>query len=144
VAATYGEVMTTTYKSFGAVGLITSGAGRDLEQVGALGFPCFCDGMISSHGYPQILDIHVAIHVGGLPVHAGDLIHGDGNGVTSIPEEIASEVVDACAEFVACEAIVLDYLNLNQGNVTQKGFVTARKELGAAISALGERVRQGR
>ncbi len=39
VAATFGEVMATTYKTFGAAGLITSGAGRDLDQVEALRFP---------------------------------------------------------------------------------------------------------
>ena len=38
-AATFGEVMCTTYKAFGAVGLITSGAGRDLDQVEALQLP---------------------------------------------------------------------------------------------------------
>ncbi len=38
-AATFGEVMCTVYQAFGAVGLITSGAGRDLEQVRAIGFP---------------------------------------------------------------------------------------------------------
>ncbi|MBW3600740.1 MAG: RraA family protein, partial [Planctomycetes bacterium] len=38
VAATFGEVMCSTYKSFGSTGLITSGAGRDLEQVRALGY----------------------------------------------------------------------------------------------------------
>src|SRR5919199_746978 len=52
-AATYGEVMCTTYKAFGAVGLITSGAGRDLDQVEALHFPCFCDGTICAHGYAK-------------------------------------------------------------------------------------------
>ena len=45
-AATFGEVMCTTYKAFGAVGLITSGAGRDLDQVEALNFPCFTSGTI--------------------------------------------------------------------------------------------------
>src|SRR6267154_2396174 len=39
VAATFGEVMCTTYQAFGCVGLITSGAGRDLDQVEALNFP---------------------------------------------------------------------------------------------------------
>src|SRR5262249_40036475 len=39
-AATFGEVMCTTYKAFGAVGLITSGAARDLDQVEALAFQC--------------------------------------------------------------------------------------------------------
>src|SRR6266516_1685031 len=45
-AATFGEVMCTTYKTFGAVGLITSGAGRDLDQVATLSFPCFTGGTI--------------------------------------------------------------------------------------------------
>src|SRR6266436_6532845 len=45
-AATFGEVMCTTYKAFGAAGLITSGAGRDLDQVEVLDFPCFTSGTI--------------------------------------------------------------------------------------------------
>src|SRR5437867_1568825 len=32
-AATFGEVMCTSYNAFGAAGIITSGAGRDLDQV---------------------------------------------------------------------------------------------------------------
>src|SRR5947209_11509532 len=43
-AATFGEVMCSTYKTFGAAGLITSGAGRDLDQVEAMNFPCFTRG----------------------------------------------------------------------------------------------------
>src|SRR5688500_16413661 len=38
-AATFGEVMCTTYQAFGATGLITSGTGRDLDQVEALASP---------------------------------------------------------------------------------------------------------
>jgi len=33
VAATFGEIMCTTYQAFGAVGLVTSGAARDVDQV---------------------------------------------------------------------------------------------------------------
>src|SRR6185295_17250335 len=33
VAATFGEIMCSTYQAFGAAGLITSGAARDLDQV---------------------------------------------------------------------------------------------------------------
>jgi 4-hydroxy-4-methyl-2-oxoglutarate aldolase len=46
VAATFGEVMCSTYQAFGAVGIITSGSGRDLAQVRALGFPAFTASMI--------------------------------------------------------------------------------------------------
>jgi regulator of RNase E activity RraA len=139
VAATFGEVMTQTYKAFGASGLITSGAGRDLDQVRAIGFPCFSDGVICSHGYPCILDTHVPVHVGGITVLPGDLLHGDCNGVTTIPHEIASEVAHACEEFAAAEQIVIDYVK--SGNVTPQGLGEARAAMGARARKLGEQVR---
>src|SRR5437773_6224435 len=108
-AATFGEVMCTTYQTFGAVGLITSGAGRDLDQVEALNFPCFTSGTICAHGYCHFVNINIPVHVGGVMVHPGDLLHGDRNGVTVIPNEIASAVAHACPEFMAAEAIILDY-----------------------------------
>src|SRR5438445_1499095 len=76
-SATFGEVMCTTYKAFGAAGLITSGAARDLDQVEALHFPCFADGVICAHGYCHIPDVNVPVRVGGVTVHPGDLLHGD-------------------------------------------------------------------
>src|SRR5205823_3124186 len=109
-SATFGEVMCTTYKAFGAAGLITSGAARDLDQVEALKFPCFADGVICAHGYCHILQLNVPVHVGGVMVNPGDLVHGDCNGVTTIPNEIASAVAEACPEYMGAEAIVLDYL----------------------------------
>lgn len=119
VGATFGEMMCATYKAFGAVGLITSGAGRDIEQVRAMGFPVFTNGSICSHGYNHIPQIHVPVRVGGLTVYPNDLLHGDLNGVTTIPVEIAAEVADACAELVAAEAIVLDALRSGSSTVAQ-------------------------
>src|SRR5882762_8267250 len=100
-SATFGEVMCTTYKAFGAVGLITSGAGRDLDQVATLSFPCFTGGTICAPGHCHLPSINVPIHVGGVMVHPGDLLHGDRNGVTTIPHPIASEVAHACADLAA-------------------------------------------
>jgi regulator of RNase E activity RraA len=139
VAATFGEVMTQTYKAFGAAGLITSGAARDLDQVRAIGFPCFSDGVICSHGYPCILDVHVPVHVGGITVQPGDLLHGDCNGVTTIPHGIASEVAHACEEFTAAEMIVIDYVKA--GNVTAKGLGEARIAMAERVQALSKQVR---
>src|SRR5262245_8357308 len=141
-AATFGEVMCSTYKAFGAAGLITSGAGRDLDQVQALGFPCFTDGTICAHGYCHIVQLNVAVHVGGVAVHPGDLIHGDRNGVTTIPNEIASAVAQACPEFVEAEAVVLGYVK--SGKVDPKGFAAAHKECRNRIDALARKLRGGR
>src|SRR4051794_15414686 len=61
-AATFGEVMCSTYKAFGAAGLITSGTGRDLDQVEALNFPCFTNGTICAHGCCHIVQVNVPVH----------------------------------------------------------------------------------
>ncbi|MFO0930187.1 MAG: RraA family protein [Gemmataceae bacterium] len=139
-AATFGEVMCTTYQAFGAVGLITSGAGRDLDQVEVLNFPCFTGGTICAHGYCHLPSIGVPVHVGGVTVHPGDLLHGDRNGVTTIPLAIASEVAHACADLAAAEAVVLDYLRA--GNVTVKGYAEARAECKRRIDDLARRLRK--
>jgi regulator of RNase E activity RraA len=140
-AATFGEVMCTTYRAFGAVGLVTSGAGRDLDQVEGLQFPCFTAGGMCAHGYPQIVQLNVPVHVGGVMVHPGDLLHGDRNGVTTVPNEVASAAARACAEYVAAEAVVLDYLKA--GRVDVKGFTTARNECRDRIAALERRLKAG-
>jgi len=139
-SATFGEVMCTTYKAFGAAGLITSGAGRDLDQVEPLNFPCFTNGTICSHGYCQIVDLQKAVRVGGITIYPGDLLHGDRNGVTTIPNELAAAVADACPKFMQAESIILDYLKA--GNVDVKGFNERRNESGRVIDELGKKIRK--
>jgi 4-hydroxy-4-methyl-2-oxoglutarate aldolase len=138
VAATFGEVMCTAYKAFGATGLITSGAGRDLPQVRALGFPVFTSGAICAHGYCHIPSIQVPVSVGGVTVHPGDLLHGDSNGVTTIPREIASEVGPACEQFMAAEAVILNYLK--SGKVSAEGMAEVEAECHEMIAKITQQV----
>ncbi|HEV3197155.1 MAG TPA: RraA family protein [Bryobacteraceae bacterium] len=139
VAATFGEIMCSTYRAFGAEGLITSGAARDLDQVRRLGFAAFSNGAICSHGYSHIVDLHRAVRVGGLTVHAGDLIHADANGITTIPLEIAADLPQAAAELATAEAMVLDYLRSGRPNV--KEFQEARRAMMNEFAAIGRRIR---
>ena len=138
VGATFGEVMCATYKAFGAVGLITSGAGRDLEQVRALDFPVFTSSAICSHAYCHILHVHVAVHVGGIVVCPDDLLHGDTNGVTTIPPQIAAELVDIGDEFTAAEGIILD--SLRSETPSTKTLHEAIAEYKARVGKLRARV----
>jgi len=141
-AATFGEIMCATYQAFGAVGLVTSGAARDLEQVRRLGFAVFASGVICSHGYSHIISLHLPVRVGGLAVHPGDLLHADLNGVTNIPHEIAGEVAEVAAEYVAAEGVVLDFLKSGTRDCAQ--YAEARQESLRRIAALGGRVRARR
>jgi regulator of RNase E activity RraA len=139
-AATFGEVMCTTYKAFGVTGLITSGAGRDLDQVEVLNFPCFTNGTICSHGYCQIVEIQSPVRVGGATIYPGDLLHGDRNGVTTIPTELAGALADGCPEFMAAEAVVLDYLKA--GKVDAKGYNIRRVECHRLIGELAKKLQR--
>jgi len=141
VGATFGEVMCSVYKAFGAVGLITSGAGRDLPQVRRLNFPVFTGSTICAHAYCHLLHLGQPVRVGGLVVRTGDLLHGDANGVTSIPLEIASEVADVAEEFVAAERIILDFAQ-SGGEKSSAALAERQAEFAAAIERLRQRLRR--
>lgn len=127
VAATFGEVMCSVFKAFGSVGLVTSGAGRDLDQVEAINYPVFTDGTICSHGYCHVPSIGESVRVGGITVHCGDLLHGDRNGVTTIPHEIATAVAHTTPRLIEAEAVVLNYVR--GGKPTKAGLAKAAAEM---------------
>jgi regulator of RNase E activity RraA len=139
VGATFGEVMCSTYKGFGAVGLITSGGGRDLLQVKALNFPVFTNCTICSHAYCQTFDIGKPVEVGGLKVQMNDLLHGDANGVTSIPVDLAAEIADAADEFLAAESHVIDYVK-SSGPKSPTELSARRAAMSEAVATLRRRI----
>jgi regulator of RNase E activity RraA len=99
-----GEMMATTMKRVGAVGLVTNGGLRDIREITALGnFSYFGRGLVVAHGRPCIYDIGATVNIDGMEVHPGDLLHGDENGITVIPAEIAAEVALKAQEHRAME-----------------------------------------
>lgn len=139
VAAVFGEVMCSTYQAYGSVGLITNGGGRDLEQVHALNYQVFTGSTICSHGYCHMLHIGLPVRVGGLMVNQGDLLHGDANGVTNIPPEIAAEVAGVGDEFIAAEEIILNYVKA-PGEKSRDKFNELREEFQDVVAKLKQRV----
>jgi regulator of RNase E activity RraA len=88
-----GEMMATTMKRVGAVGLVTNGGLRDIREITELGgFHYYGRGLVVAHGRPCIYDIGATVNIDGMQVQSGDLLHADENGVTVIPAEIADQV----------------------------------------------------
>ena len=79
------------------------------------------------------------MRVGGLTVTSGELLHGDVNGVTQMPLEIAAEVADIADEFIAAEGIVLEYVK-GDGTKSIAEFSERSKAMSAAIQGLRQRV----
>jgi regulator of RNase E activity RraA len=103
-----GEIMSTTMKRLGAVGILTDGGLRDAREVATLGgFHYFCAGLVVSHGNPICVGVGEEVTISGMRVRPGDLLHGDVNGVVHIPDACAAEVAAAAHAIWAREGETL-------------------------------------
>lgn len=109
-SAHLGEVMATIAARLGVVGIVTDGGLRDIVEVKQVGLQCFAKGLVPAHGNPRLIEVGVPVTIDGVRIEPGDLLHGDANGVTAIPREIAGQVAQAAAEVRAEEAQLMAYV----------------------------------
>jgi 4-hydroxy-4-methyl-2-oxoglutarate aldolase len=105
-----GEVMTTIFTRLGAEGLVTDSAVRDIPEVRALKFRYFARGTVASHAHFRIVRVGVPVQIEGLVIQPGDILHGDENGVLSIPPGIEATLPAMVDEVRAREGSLLDYV----------------------------------
>ena len=108
-ACFHGDVLATISRRLGAVGIVTDGGVRDLDGIRPLGYHVFAAGLVVAHGTFNFLDVGNPVEVSGVRVRAGDLVHGDASGVTTIPLEIADRVYAECLKLREREAALRDY-----------------------------------
>jgi regulator of RNase E activity RraA len=123
-SAHFGEVMATISTRLGMVGLVTDGGVRDLLEVRRLGFQYFATGLAPSHGNPRLIDVNLPVVIDGVQIAPGDLLHGDVNGVTIIPAEIADQVMEAVEQVRQEESQLMDYVKGPDFSV--EGFLRRR------------------
>ena len=109
VGSFWGEVNGNIHKALGAVGLITDGGVRDLDEVEALGFQFLAKELLVSHAYVHLVEFGGPVTVGGITVQPGDLLHADKHGALQIPHDIAAEVADAAQAVEDREQVIIDY-----------------------------------
>jgi regulator of RNase E activity RraA len=107
VGALLGEVHLNILRALGCAGAITNGAVRDLPAAEALRFPLFSGGVSVSHSYVHLVEIGGVVEIGGLPVQSGDLLHGDVNGLQTIPPSLAVQLPAAAARMRAADQKVI-------------------------------------
>ena len=118
-----GEVMTTTMKRLGAVGILTDGGLRDVREVQAMGgFQYFCAGLVVSHGNPICVSVGDDVTISGMKVKMGYLLHGDANGIVHIPDDCATQVAEAAYATWTRESETLR-------NIQSAGFKVPREEI---------------
>lgn len=106
--AYWGELLTATARTRGAVGAVVDGWHRDTPQVLEQDWPVFSTGCYAqdSSVRTQVVDFRCPIEIGQVTIHDGDLLFGDVDGVLAIPREVADEVVTRALEKAAGEKVV--------------------------------------
>ena len=113
-AAHCGEVMGTIFKRLGAIGLVSDCAVRDIPEVRALGLHYFARGAVASHANFHIVRVGVPIQIQGLAVATGDILHGDENGLLSVPRGYEKEIAEAVDSVRSRERRLMDWVRSEQ------------------------------
>lgn len=105
--AFWGENMAMSAANRGVVGAVIGGACRDVEEIRRLRFPVICKGIVpnvaSISGYGHV---NVPVQCAGVPVHPGDVVVVDGNGVVVVPREAAPGILDKARQLLATEHVL--------------------------------------
>lgn len=117
----WGEVNGNIHYALGAIGVITDGGVRDLDEVRELGFQFVAKELLVSHAYVHLVEAGGPVTVGGLTVQPGALLHADQHGVIEIPHEIAAEVAAAAQAVEDRERAVINYAKSD--GFTSKGLL---------------------
>lgn len=107
-SALWGELLTATSRTKGAVGAVLDGCTRDTPQVLEQNFPVFCSGCWAQDSSVRtyVCDYRCTIEIGQVTIHDGDLIFGDVDGVLVVPKEIVEPVMEKALEKAAGEKLV--------------------------------------
>jgi len=125
-AAHCGEVMTTFFTRLGAIGLVSDCAVRDIPEVRALGFHYFARGICASHAYFRIVRCGLPVTVCGMPVQPGEILHGDENGLITVPNVDLDSLKNAVDSVRTSEKRIMDFVRGPE--FTIDGFAAMVKE----------------
>lgn len=106
--AYWGELLTATARTRGAVGAVVNGWHRDTPQVLEQNWPVFSCGCYAqdSSVRTQVVDFRCRIEIGEVTITDGDILFGDVDGVIVIPKDVAEEIVTLALEKASAEKVV--------------------------------------
>ncbi len=121
-----GPVHACIIRALGFVGVVTSGAIRGTRKFEEIGLHAFSGNVSPSHSFSHVVEIGGTVLIAGMQVRPGEIIHGDRDGIVSIPGDIAERVPEAAKRVIERERKVCEYC---------KGSGFSREKLRATITA---------
>ncbi len=111
-----GGNMMTTFQTAGAVGVLTDGPSRDVDEIRPFGIQYMLTGVTAGHGTFALQAVNVPVEICGMAVQTGDIIHMDENGAVKFPREYLEEVLIRSRRILAKEKKMQEAIRSSKGD----------------------------
>ncbi|GAA4603273.1 4-carboxy-4-hydroxy-2-oxoadipate aldolase/oxaloacetate decarboxylase [Actinoallomurus liliacearum] len=135
----FGELFATALQHRGVRGLVINAGVRDVAELHAMGFPVW-SAAVSAQGTVKATPgaVNVPVSIAGRPIHPGDAIVADDDGVVCVPREDVATVLAAAEARAAKEEATREAFRRGELGLDRYGLRDRLPELGIEYVKYGE------